>query len=480
MFDSVVVPFWAAVLVAALAVLAVVDRLVLPVVRYILARRRELAHERLNARLSLPIRPFKLAGRRALVDKLMLDPEVLAAIDSEAKSTGRSVRQVTLDARRYAFEVVPAFSAATYFRFGTAAARALSTWLYRVRLISTEADIEAIDANATVVFILNHRSNMDYVLVTYLAASRSALSYAVGEWARVAGLERLIRAMGGYFVRRDSSNPLYRKVLARYIGAATAAGVTQAVFPEGGLSRDGALQPARLGIISYIMAGFDPASGRDVVFVPVGINYDRVLEDRVLMAAAATPKGQRPSFAFSPWIFARLLWRNLAGRLSGSWYRYGYAAVAFGRPISLKAWLRDRGADPRTLADAQRTAIVERFGGHLMTAVGEVVPALPVALAATVLLRADGNARSLLELKADVLALMRDVRRRGGVVHVPRADEDYAVAFGIRMLLLRGVIAEREGLIQSTGRDRGLLTFYANSIAHLVPATAQRDVAPLT
>ena len=64
--------------------------------------------------------------------------------------------------------------------------------------------------------------------------------------------------MGGYFVRRDSSNPLYRKVLARYVHMATASGVAQAVFPEGGLTRDGALRPPKLGLLSYMVSGFDP------------------------------------------------------------------------------------------------------------------------------------------------------------------------------------------------------------------------------
>ena len=35
-----------------------------------------------------------------------------------------------------------------------------------------------------------------------------------------------------------------------------------------------------------MVAGWEP-SGRDVVFVPVGLGYDRVLEDRILLQAAA-------------------------------------------------------------------------------------------------------------------------------------------------------------------------------------------------
>ena len=81
---------------------------------------------------------------------------------------------------------------------------------------------------------------MDYVLVAYLAASRSALSYAVGEWARIWPLQTLIRSLGAYFVRRRSGDPLYRRVLARYVQAATTGGVVQAVYPEGNLSRGGA------------------------------------------------------------------------------------------------------------------------------------------------------------------------------------------------------------------------------------------------
>ena len=163
-----------------------------------------------------------------------------------------------------------------------------------------EAALYQVPDDASVVFVINHRSNMDYVLVTYLVSENSALSYAVGEWAQVWGLRSLIRAMGGYFVRRDSSNPLYRKVLARYVHMATASGVAQAVFPEGGLTRDGSLRPPKLGILSYAVSGFDPQGPRDIVFVPVGLNYDRVLEDRVQVAAAATPQGERPRFAFNP------------------------------------------------------------------------------------------------------------------------------------------------------------------------------------
>ncbi len=97
----------------------------------------------------------------------------------------------------------------------------------------------------------------------------------------------LIRLWGAYFIRRRSRGALYRKVLSRYVQMATNGGDTQAFYPEGGLSLTGRLQPPKVGLLSYLVDGFDPDGARDIVFVPVAINYDRVLEDRVLIAAHA-------------------------------------------------------------------------------------------------------------------------------------------------------------------------------------------------
>jgi len=132
------------------------------------------------------------------------------------------------------------------------------------------------------------------VVVAYLVASRSALSYAVGEWARIWPLQTLVRALGAFFVRRNSGDPLYRQVLARYVQTATAAGVVQAVYPEGRLTRNGRLGPPRLGLISYMVSAFDPKGERDLVFIPVGLNFDRILEDRTLIREIepeAVPRG---------------------------------------------------------------------------------------------------------------------------------------------------------------------------------------------
>ena len=153
------------------------------------------------------------------------------------------------------------------------------------------------------------------------------------------------------------------------------AGVTQAVFPEGGLSRDGALKPAKLGLLNYIVSDFSPEQERDVVFVPVGVNYDRVLEDRVLLAAH---KGEKTGMFFKIWVFFHFITRHLWLRIIRRFYKFGYASVSFGVPISLKNFVSGK-------SEISHERMTGELGKELMRQVGQVVPILPVSLIATVL-----------------------------------------------------------------------------------------------
>jgi glycerol-3-phosphate O-acyltransferase len=254
-----------------LAAVALLDRALVPGARWFLRRRVNRAIDEIHRRLRLRIRPFKLTRRAVLIDRLTGEP-----------------REVTMGrVAAYAREIVPSFSTYAYFRLGYSVARATARTLYRVRVGFADDDgLSRVDPEASVVFVMNHRSNMDYVLVSYVAAEKTALSYAVGEWARIWPLQSLIRSMGAYFVRRDSGDPVYRRVLERYVQMAADAGVVQAMFPEGGITKAGALRPPRLGLLDYMLRDYDPAR-RDLVFVPVGLNYDRVLEDRTQLAGAA-------------------------------------------------------------------------------------------------------------------------------------------------------------------------------------------------
>lgn len=456
MFQTVQLPIWLLVLILAFAAVTALSHFLLPSVRWFFRRRMERVVAKLNERLARPIEPFKLLRRQDTIQRLIYDPAVVEAVAEHALETGVREDVAFQEAKRYAREIVPSFSATAYFGFATRAAKLMSRAFYRVQLGHFDSDaIDAISSDATVVFVMNHRSNMDYVLVTYLAAERSALSYAVGEWARVWPLSRLIRAMGAYFIRRKSRNILYRRVLARYVQMATRAGVAQAVFPEGALSLDGRVGEPKLGLLNYIVSDYQQGQSRDVVFVPVALNYDRVMEDRVLVAAA---DGTKRKFRFR-WRYAiRYFFRHILQRLTGRFVRFGYAAVSFGAPISVANFTKGKTGD-------QTKAI----GRELISRIRSIVPALPIPLLSYSLLQGDETVTRE-KLVKDVTGLVNRLEKLGATI--PELDDsvDAELHGAIDHLKMRNFVVETEQGIAINPDERPLLAYYATSIGQLLEA----------
>jgi glycerol-3-phosphate O-acyltransferase len=465
---TITLPGWLAVAIAVLAALGVYDRVMRPSWRWLLRSRANRVLDEVADRLRIEVRPFQRTRRSALVDVLTYDAKVQEAAAAYAQAQGMPREVATAKAREYAAEIVPAFNAYFYFRLGYWVAKRVAQALFRVRVgYVDDAGLARVPANATVVFVMNHRSNMDYVLAAYLAADRAALSYAVGEWARIWPLQQLIRSMGAYFVRRGSGDELYRRVLERYIAMATENGVTQALYPEGGLSRDGRFREPRLGVLDYMLRGFDPNGERDLVFVPIGINYDRTLEDRTLLLEIE-PGAARPGALRAARNTLGFVVQQAGLLLRSRWQRFGYACANFGTPVSTRAFLSERGWDLRKLSKEERFERVGELGRHLMAEIGRLVPVLPVPLVAAVFAGAEGRPLSELEVKAEAARVLDALERSGAHIYVPRGDRDYAITAGLEMLRLRHVVDEADGLFGVRSGEERLVAYYANSIAHLV------------
>jgi glycerol-3-phosphate O-acyltransferase len=97
-----------------------------------------------------------------------------------------------------------------------------------------------------------------------------------------------------------------------------------------------------------------------------------------------------------------------------------------------------------------------------------VVPVVPVALIATVFCANPEKRISELELKAEVGQLLRRLEAAGAHVYVPRGDLDYAVTVGLRMLRLRHLLEEADGLFKVNAAEAQVVRYYANSISHFL------------
>lgn len=417
---------------------------------------------------------YHLQQRRLAKAALAVDPDVCAAIRRHAQEHGIAEAQVRRRVDAYVAEIVPQLSVLSYYKIGYNLAKIVLNLFYRVTVdYQDEASLARLPKRDVVMYVMNHRSNMDYVVVAYVLAYGAHVSYAVGEWARVWPLEYVFKSFGAYFIRRGFREPLYHAVLERYVQLITRNGVTQGFFPEGRLSRDGRLGPPKLGLLDYVCRTLrEPGFDRDIWFVPVAINFDRVLEDRALIRELVDER-DRPARLSQLWTVATYLGSNLLRLVSGRLKRYGRAAVNFGTPVSLKQWLASTPG-VLELPKEQRLAALHELAALLMRRIGAIIPVTPVPLAAAALLSFEQTVipkDAVLERMDQLRDRLRDVNAkvvRGGSRILDVWDR------ARRMLQLRRLAVEDGDSVIVLPQGRPLLEFYANSIAHLLPIRGPR------
>lgn len=423
---------------------------------------------------------FKLTGKRYIVQSLLADERIAEAVAAHATEHFVPRAQVWRRVETYLDEIVPSFNLFMYYQFGYAISKAALGLFYKTSIrIRDPKAFEALPRESIVIYVMNHRSNADYVLASYGLAGQVAISYAVGEWARVFPLEYLFKSFGSYFIRRRYREPLYHAVLERYVQLITRNGVTQGLFPEGGLSRDGRLRPAKIGMLDYMIGtAREPGFAERMYVVPVGLNYDRVLEDRSLLRELRTSEGTpapsriaqlREVFNFAVGSFGRMG--------TGRWKRSGRAAVIVGEPIPLAPWLaavEENGAPLFQRERHERLAEVQRFCDDLMRRIGDVIPVTAVPLVCAALQTFDRELVSEQALFARIEELRDVLIAQGAEVVEPQREAAETFERAYRMLRMRRVLHREGSDFVILPRGRELISYYANGIAHLCGAYEQR------
>lgn len=462
---------------------------------------------RLGRRAALRFRSridrYKLARRRFVRERLLADPAIADGVREHAAANGITEADAWKRVNDYVTEIVPFFNIVAYYQVGYRVAKALLRVFYNVtveyesgmqtpreargRLVREHEDGAAPrrpPRDAVLIYLMNHRSNADYIVVSYALAGQVAISYAVGEWARAFPLEHMFKAFGSYFVRRKYREPLYHTVLERYVQQITRMGVTQGIFLEGGLTRDGRIKSPKIGLLDYVLGiGRDPVYHDKLYIIPVALNYDRVLEDRSLIRELAVREGGRPTGRTRQLkeVGNYVGW-NLLRIVTGRWKRYGRAAVVVGDPVPLDAWFA-ANPDLFSIPRPERLARVQTFCDGIMDRIGKLVPVTPVPLvcAAVQSLDRDYIPRDLMLTR---MAEMRDalVELNSRVVRTDRSIEE-TLDVGMRMLGMRRVLLEQGDGFVVVPRNRELISYYANSIAHLLgpfeQAVRARDALPV-
>ncbi len=374
---------------------------------------------------------YKFMNKLVVKQDLLNDSDINQAIIDHAEENRLKISDVKNEVEEYIEEIVPFFNILSYYKFGYRIAHFILNMIYEVVIDKENAEkLKKIPKDNVTVFVMNHRSNIDYIIVAYMLARNISLSYAVGEWARVWPLEYIFKSFGAYFIRRKFRKKIYHLVLEKYVQLISLQGVTQGIFIEGGLTRNGILREPKTGILDYIIRiKNNPKFKKDIVFIPVGINYDWVLEDRNLIREWKNKK-EKTGFRENMSSLIRILLKapyvllvNFFKIITGKLKLHGYASVSFGDPVSVEDFLKKQKKGILKYDREKRLPIIKKFAEMLIERIGLIIPATPVCLTSHAILQIKSETIDRKELVNKVVALRKKLKSKNRRIVLGKAFE---------------------------------------------------------
>jgi len=469
--SDITLPLWLFVPIALLAFTALSKWLLSATISRLYHRRAANNTHLLDSKFGNGHSPAIKHRRGAWIDKLLSDPEVIRAIEIEADSTGKSIAHLHHTAEKYADELVPSFNVPFYFCIGYWLARCFLHFCYWHKVAyAAERQYENIDSNSCIIIVANQRSNFDPLFLLHLALRHSAISFSAGDWARTFPLKKMVQAIGFYIVRRDSGNRLYLKILERYIFLAVGHCIPQGLFIGPSLIKENGLQPngsgnmKKLGLLKYIAKSINQNHCKDIVFIPAALNYDKIPGDKGLLNQQAGDHSGQGMFksARSTLQSIALLLRHC---LPCKYKPFGYAAINYGEPISLRQWQHDNKIDLNNCTHAQGQAAINRLEQEITEEIASQLPILPVSILAVIFLELGERVISELDIKVKASKILFTLRDRGRHMPIPESDEDFALQQGLYTLRKYKLIEKLDnGLYQGANEQHKLFKFYADPI----------------
>uniref|UniRef100_A0A8C9ZJT7 Glycerol-3-phosphate acyltransferase 1, mitochondrial n=1 Tax=Sander lucioperca TaxID=283035 RepID=A0A8C9ZJT7_SANLU len=286
---------------------------------------------------------------RNVVDNVLNNSRVESAIvtvatdlDAAASLPGqehKAISKVKQKARAFLQEMVANISPAFIRLTGWVLLRLFNGFFWSIQIHKGQLEMvkkAATEQNVPMVFLPVHKSHIDYLLITLILFCHNikAPHIAAGNNLSIPILSTLIRKLGGFFIRRrmeetgdGKKDILYRSLLHAYTEELLRQQQFLEVYLEGTRSRSGKPSTARAGMLSIVVDTMCTGSIADVLVVPVGISYDRILEGNYNSEQLGKPKKNESLWGIACGVF-RMLRKN-----------YGCVRVDFNQPFSLKEYM---------------------------------------------------------------------------------------------------------------------------------------------
>ena len=257
--------------------------------------------------------------------------------------------------------------------------------------------IKSMSQKGPLILIPCHKSHIDYLILAHLLFSSNmpCPHIAAGKNLAFWPIGPIFRAGGAFFIRRTFSGAvLYSKVFAEYIHNLLEEGFNIEFFIEGGRSRTGKLILPKLGLLSILLNAYKNKACEDMIFAPIFIGYDRVLEESSYLNEIEGE--QKKAESLLQVVKARKFLKN----------RYGKIYIQFHEPISFKELLLQYGTPIEDMSTKEQNVLCRNLGHRMINAINRVSVVTPHAIVAAAVMNCSKRSFSFDHLMSHVETYM--------------------------------------------------------------------------
>ncbi|MBN8476796.1 glycerol-3-phosphate 1-O-acyltransferase PlsB [Sulfuritalea sp.] len=409
-----------------------------------------------------------LSHRHTQLQTLLNTPSVHKAIAAEAEARSISLVAAKKTAREFAIEIASDYSYAVVKAFAL-----FLTWVWNKIYNGIEVHnferVTNVAPGHGIIYVPCHRSHADYLLLSYIIFNRGLMvpHIAAGANLNLPLVGSILRRSGAFFLRRKiKGEPLYATVFQEYVHLMIERGFPMEYFIEGGRSRGGRTLAPKAGILAMTVQSFVRSHARPLVFVPVYVGYEKLMEGNSYLAELhGRPKKSESLFDLVR--AARLLKQN-----------FGKVHVNFGPPLALAEFLDAQQPDWRELPfDAQAPWLrgaVDATAMELARRINSLAVVNPVNLVAATLLSTPKHAADLRLLQKQIGHCQHLLAQTSWAGTIVRCDlpPDEVIAYVRRLDLVQCHPHPLGDMIRADEQQAALLAYFRNNILHLLALPA--------
>lgn len=411
-----------------------------------------------------------LSHKRTLVNEVVKEPGVQAAIEAEAGDNPAALEIARRKAESYALEIAADISYPS-IRVAERFLRWLWNRIYDGIELHHMERVHEVAKDKEVVYVPCHRSHFDYMLLAYIVYTEGLQipHVAAGINLNIPVVGSLLRRGGAFYLRRSfKGNRLYAAVFDAYLHKILARGYSIEYFIEGGRSRTGRLLTPKGGMLAMTVRSYIKDPRKPVVFIPVYFGYEKLIEGDSFINELGGAEKKRESLS------------GLIRSIRGLREKFGKVYVNIGQPIELERMLEAADSDWRKLAGKKNervdwlASLIDDLGSEIMQRINAAAAVTPISLLAYVMLATPNQRIGLDELRRQLQLsknLLRHFRYSSSVT-IPEMTPDEIIAHGEGLKVITRSSHPMGEVISMTEHTAVLMTYFRNNIMHLLAIPA--------